>query len=215
MGTHKRSIVTCGVLILAALGCVVTNGGCRSPSRTSETATKGTQRAVQALPALALSPEFLKRAHSALLERVGSQAQLLEMRAEGRQLSFIGMIGDRLKQVDYVEQVALRPGQDGAPVGREGTSVGKIYGPDAVETTGAGPLADNLFPLAEINLHGIAQSFAVACQAVDPENGRVTQLVVRRFLPFSSGVRARIYVDSPKMSGSIDTNERGIPLKQR
>lgn len=215
VGTHKARVMSCGFFSLIALVCVAPVYGCGSRTSHSGTKTEGTPRATQPVPVIPLSPEFLKRAHSALLERVGSQAQLLEMRAKGRHLSFIAVMGDRLKQVDYVEQAALHPGQDGAPSTGEGTPVGKIYGPDAVEMSGDGPLAANLFPLAEISLHGIAQSFPVARQAVDPENGRITELVVRRFLPFSSGIRARIYVDSPKMSGSIDTNERGIPLKKR
>lgn len=79
---------------------------------------------------------------------------------------------------------------------------------------GDGPVPENLFPLKDVNIVGIAQSFSVAVHAIDPQFGRVIAVTVRRFLPFSTGVRARIYVDSPTLPGSIDTSERGIPLKQ-
>jgi hypothetical protein len=200
---------------------------CNAPSK-----TKADVRAKTPETSIELTAEFLKRAHSALLERVGSQAQLLEMRAQGRQLSFVVQSGGKFKQIDYVEHSALSgasafsgtsgstgpsssAAKSAAGETTRTTQVGKIYGPELVDTLGEGPVPENLFPLAEVQLHGIVSSFPVALSAVDPDYGRVTGLVVRRFLPFSTGIRARIYVDSPKMSGSIDTNERGIPLKKR
>jgi len=174
------------------------------------------QREPAADPAPELTDEFLKRAHSALLERVGSQAELLEMRARGRQLSYIVQLGGRLKQIDYLETASL--GQQASKVGPPGATavlpVGRILGPDEVQQLGDGPVPENLFPLKDVNITGIAQSFSVAVKAIDPQFGRVIAVNVRRFLPFSTGVRARIYVDSPTLPGSIDTSERGIPLKQ-
>lgn len=175
------------------------------------------QRARLAEPAPELTEEFLKRAHSALLERVGSQAELLEMRAQGRQLSYIVQLGGRLKQIDYVEAGSLGEARGTKPGGPGATAVspvGTILGPDEVQQVGDGPVPENLFPLKDVNIAGIAQSFSVAVHAIDPQFGRVSAVTVRRFLPFSTGVRARIYVDSPTLPGSIDTSERGIPLKQ-
>ncbi len=189
--------------------------GCRSNAKKQGSTVRSVRERVPAQTTeVELTPEFLTRAQSALLERVGSQARLLEMRAEGRSLSYVVLLGGKLKQVDYVEEVPLRSAE-----GREGalppTSVGKIYGPDVVPSSGEGPVEENLFDLKDVRLSGIARSFEVALRAVDPEHGTINEVVVRRFLPFSTAVRARIYVKSPKMSGSIDTNERGIPLKKR
>jgi hypothetical protein len=138
------------------------------------------------------------------------------MRALGRQLSYIVQLGGRLKQIDYVEATPL--GQVGPKPGAPGATavipVGRILGPDDVPQVGEGPVAENLFPLKDVNITGIAHSVSVAVKAIDPQFGRVIAVTVRRFLPFSTGVRARIYVDSPTLPGSIDTSERGIPLKQ-
>lgn len=186
-------------------------------------ATRPGQRAPASSAAGELTGEFFKRAHSALLERVGSQAELLEMRAQARELSYLVHLEGKIKQIDYVESSPLGLGAASTPVNTASgkpaatsvvTQVGQIFGPDPVEETGEGPLSENLFPLKDVSVMGIVQSFAVAIQAVDPEFGRVTAVTIRRYLPFSTAIRARIYVDSPRMSGSIDTNERGVPLKQ-
>ena len=60
--------------------------------------------------------------------------------------------------------------------------------------------------LAKLSLESLNPG---ACYGPD---GWIRELVVRRFLPFGSAVRARIYVESPRMSGSIDTTGKGIPL---
>ncbi len=193
--------------------CVST--GCRESSAPAPR-SESTSRVPAEEAKAELSVEFLKRGQSALLERIGSQARLLEIRARGRHLSYSVLMGKELKQLDYVEDVLLQPLSKGSTEhDSRSIPVGKIFGPDTMQVVGAGPLDDNLFDLKDVQLVGIAQSFPIALQAVDPIHGRVTSLVVRRFLPFSTGIRARIYVDSPTMSGSIDTNERGIPLKKR
>ncbi len=92
--------------------------------------------------------------------------------------------------------------------------VGRVYGPVEVELRGQGQVAENLFQFSDVDLNAIARSFPTAQLAVDPDDGKVERLVVRRFLPFTEGLRARVFVYSPRMSGSIDTNENGIPLKR-
>src|SRR5690606_1931508 len=106
--------------------------------------------------------------------------------------------------IDYVER-EITPGQP--PVGR-------IYGPVAVELRGQGQVAENLFQFSEVDLNAIARAFPTAQLAVDPDDGKVERLVVRRFLPFTEGLRARVFVHRTRMNGSIDTNENGIPLKR-
>jgi hypothetical protein len=106
-------------------------------------------------------------------------------------------------QLDYVE----RPTEIGQP------PIGRIYGPQPIRSLGQGDLEGNLYPYEEISLSKMARAFPIALLAVDPEDGKVARLVVRRYLPFSLRVRGRIFVDSPRMGGSIDVNEQGIPLK--
>jgi hypothetical protein len=107
-------------------------------------------------------------------------------------------------QLDYVE----RPTEVGQP------PIGRIFGPEPIPTRGQGEVKDNVFPLSEIDLPQMGKAFQVARLAIDPEDGKVSRLVIRRYLPFSSRVRARIFVESPRMGGSIDVNEKGVPLKR-
>jgi len=109
-----------------------------------------------------------------------------------------------LVQLDYFE----KPGKKGQP------PLGQIRGPVRVEVKGQGEVKDNLFPYSEVDLTAIARAFRIAVLAVDPEDGQVERLVIRRNLPFGKRVRGRIYVHSPRMSGSIDVNEEGTPLKR-
>lgn len=163
-------------------------------------------RADPTKPPVPLSAAFLSRALSALEKSLAEDTEVLEIRASGRQLSVQLAQGEtkKLEQVDYVER-EVTPGQP--PVGR-------VYGPVPVELRGQGQVTDNLFLFSEIDLNAIARSFPTAQQAVDPDDGKVERLVVRRYLPFTEGLRARVYVYSPRMSGSIDTNENGVPLKR-
>src|SRR5690606_24547422 len=102
-----------------------------------------------------------------------------------------------LIQLDYIERQA-EPGQP--PIGR-------IFGPQIVPILGQGKLEENLFPFSDIQLEKMGRSFKIASLAVDPKDGKVARLVVRRYLPFSEGIRGRIFVESPRMNGSIDVNE--------
>lgn len=169
-------------------------------------------------PLVPLSAAFLTRATTALQARLGKDAQILEIRATGRSLSVQmqarknhpasdktrAIKAGALMQLDYVE----RPTEVGQP------PIGRIFGPQPVPTRGQGDLKENLFPYEEVNLSGMARAFPIALLAVDPEDGKVARLVVRRYLPFSTRVRGRIFVDSPRMGGSIDVNEKGTPLKR-
>jgi hypothetical protein len=109
-----------------------------------------------------------------------------------------------LVQLDYTEQ----PTTDGQP------PLGKLHGPQTIPVQGQGKANDNLFPFSEVDLTAIARSFRLAELSIDPKDGKVEKLIIRRNLPFGKRVRGRIFVDSPRMSGSIDVNEKGTPLKR-
>lgn len=168
--------------------------------------------------ALPLSREFLTRALSALKSRLTPETEILEIRATGRSFSVqmrateTHPASDKKKaikpgmlvQLDYVE----RPTEVGQP------PIGRIFGPQLVPVRGEGEVEDNVFPFSDVDLPKMGKAFKVARLSVDPEDGKVTRLVVRRYLPFSTRVRARIFVHSPRMGGSIDVNEKGVPLKR-
>lgn len=91
-------------------------------------------------------------------------------------------------------------------------SQAEVKGPSVVELKGAGKLEENLFPLESVYLKAIPRLCTIAVDHVDPQDGRVSHLIVRRNLPFSQDVRFRLFVDSPRRSGLLDANRFGHPL---
>lgn len=91
-------------------------------------------------------------------------------------------------------------------------SNGEVKAPRTVELRGAGKLDENLFPIEGVYLQAIPRLCSIAVSHVDPQDGRVTQIVVRRNLPFSSDVRFRVFVASPRKNGQLDANRFGHPL---
>ncbi|GEM_PF-2231463 len=171
-------------------------------------------------PLVQVSSAFLQRGVSALEVYLTDKSRILEMRAQGTRLSIQVTApqysitnddeetplpqGTHLVQVDYIEQ----PGKEGQP------PIGKVLGPTKIAQQGEGHLKENLYRFDEINLRAMSRAFPIALLAVDPEDGKIERLVVRRYLPFSTRVRGRIFVRSPRLSGSIDVNAQGTPLKR-
>lgn len=91
-------------------------------------------------------------------------------------------------------------------------SGGKLQEPLAVELRGAGDLEQNLFPLDSVYLKGIPRLCGIAVEHVDPQDGKVDHIVLRRNFPFSHDVRFRVFVNSPRRAGQIDANRFGHPL---
>ena len=105
-----------------------------------------------------------------------------------------------LEVVEYRRALRPKPGETTSP-------------PEKSPVVGSAPLGENAYPLTDIDVTKIIGAFPLAKKAVDPTEGRLSGLVVRRFLPFHRSIRARIYVESPRMNGSMDTNGKGIPLR--
>ena len=91
-------------------------------------------------------------------------------------------------------------------------SEGKVQKPEVVELRGEGSLEENLFSLDGVYLKSIPRLAAIAVDHVDPQDGKVTQIVVRRNFPFSQDVRFRVFVESPRRDGQLDANRFGHPL---
>lgn len=179
-------------------------GACRAPDKDEpgepppiESVSEG----LAPMPRTALDPEFMLRGMLALKKRMGDETNLLELRAVPRKLSVQVKVGDSIQEFVYVET-------------EDPKTLGRIDGPRSSPLLGEGKIEDNLFPAREIDVVGIGKAFDVAKRAVDPDDGLVERVIVRRFLPFGEGVRARIYVASPRLPGSIDTNPNGVPLKR-
>jgi hypothetical protein len=154
---------------------------------------------------VALDGALLARAFRALEPHLPQPMTLLEVRATPTSVEMQLIVDQGVTALRYRENPAAPGAQLAVP-----TSV--VDPPLQVPVYGNGNLAENGFSPSEIDLSAIASAFPVAQKAVDPTDGWIRELVVRRFLPFGNAIRARIYVESPRMSGSIDTNGKGIPL---
>lgn len=152
-------------------------------------------------PKGSLDPEFLLRGMLALKKRMGAGSEILELRAVPRVLSLQALAGEGINEFLYVET-------------EDPKVAGRVEGPRISPLLGQGTLKENLFSADEVDVVGIGKAFDVARRAIDPDDGAVERVIVRRFFPFGDGVRARIYVASPRMPGSIDTNPNGVPLKR-
>jgi hypothetical protein len=152
-------------------------------------------------PERSVEPEFLLRGILTLKKQLGADLKLLEVQAVPFGISI--QLERSGKIVEYVYEERPDPSVPGA-----------VRGPEEARIEGQGELERNLFSLSEVDFDGIGKSFEVARKSVDPEDGQVERLIVRRFFPFGDGVRARVFVYSPRMPGSIDTNPSGVPLRR-
>ncbi len=188
----------CMALIPALLG-----GGCDPPPQPAPPSQQTPQIAASKR---ALSPAFITRGELALEKHLSGRL-LLEFRASPDRLSAQVRAGanvESIVQFDYVE-LAGEPGQP---------PVGNVLGPVPVPVKGSGDFEGNLFPYEEIKIDQMVKAFDFAVKAIDPLDGRVERLIVRRNLPFGKRVRGRIFVASPRLPGSIDVNEKGTILKR-
>ena len=88
----------------------------------------------------------------------------------------------------------------------------KVNEPIVVELRGSGKLKDNLFSLDGVYLKAIPRLSTLAIEHVDPQDGKVESIVIRRNLPFTRDVRFRVFVKSPRKNGQLDANRFGHPL---
>ncbi|HVR18744.1 MAG TPA: M20/M25/M40 family metallo-hydrolase, partial [Polyangiaceae bacterium] len=125
--------------------------------------------------------------------------------------------GARVLAVDVREHGAVVQAEDGARPGQivEYELVdGAIAEPRTAELRGTGDLDSNLFALSSVALGRIPELVTRATTEIDPAQGRVTRVLVRRHLPKTDAVRFRVYVDSPRVSGSVDFDHSGNPLRE-
>jgi hypothetical protein len=86
---------------------------------------------------------------------------------------------------------------------------GKVLKPISVRLAGTGKLEDNLFPLDEVALDELPRLAKEAVLELDPDNGKVDYVLVRRNLPHTMDIQIRTYIDSPAKDGYVDADERG------
>jgi hypothetical protein len=90
---------------------------------------------------------------------------------------------------------------------------GRLMPAVAVELRGSGKLEHNLFSLEAVNLATIPSLVKLAIERVDPQDGKVSEVVVRRNFPSDDSVRIRVLVKSPRRDGHLDADHTGKPLE--
>lgn len=141
----------------------------------------------------ALEPTLLEEGLRALRPYIARGSTVLDVRARAGRLIVQARMADTSTVAEYVYD-------------------GRVLGPSPTHLSGSGELEDNLFDLDDVDWKALTALFPSARSHVDPTDGLVTELIVRRFLPVSSDIRARLYVSSPRMSGHLDADSRGRAL---
>lgn len=91
---------------------------------------------------------------------------------------------------------------------------GKVSTGIPVELQGSGKLDDNLYNLDDINLDAVPELAREAVQKVDPKNGRVSYILLKRSLPFDADVQYRVFVKSPLRDGYVDADKSGKLIEE-
>jgi hypothetical protein len=143
-----------------------------------------------------LGPEPLASAKLAIDDTLGPTVKVLELRAYPDHWVIQAEDPERpgrLFQLEY------RDGRLGAPL--------------EMTLRGPGELGENLFFLSEVSLAELPTLADKARKSVDPEDGVVDYVLVRRALPFDTDVRLRVFVKSPRRDGYLDADRTGRPIE--
>jgi succinyl-diaminopimelate desuccinylase len=141
--------------------------------------------------------EPLERFVSALASRVGNRARVLAL--DLKEHGAVVQVEDRARPGSIIEHELVG---------------GAFVEPRPAELRGTGSLDANLFSLAEVALHRIPELVTRATTEVDAQQGNVTRVLIRRHLPKTDAVRFRVYVESPRLSGSVDFDQSGNTLRE-
>ncbi len=177
-------------LFATALAGALGLSGCRKP-RPTPTPEKPAGSAEERAPSL-LNAGPLQRGLVALHEKLGKPINALEL----------------LVFPDHLLIQVQDPAQPGHVLQYEYRN-GKVSKGIPVELQGNGKLADNLYTLDDIQLDAVPELARQAVQKVDPKNGRVSYMILKRNLPFDMDVQYRVFVKSPLRDGYVDADKTG------
>lgn len=195
MGKHLRSArlprhALVGCLIVGALSL-----GCRErdskSSQRSEAVSAASPSGASLYGRGGLSPLL-----SALREKAGADPSLLRLELAADRAAVQVEASGRLGQL---VQYQWRGGALSAPI--------------PIELRGKGNVAQNLFPLSALDLSNLPALVEAAVAKIDAENGKVSQVLIRRNLPQDDSIGIRVYVDSPLRSSHVDADARGKLLE--
>jgi len=183
------SVATLGTVLALVSGLSLTgcDQGAAATPRRSETVADATPGEPSALERASVA-----RWASLLRAELGSQARLLSL--DIRPERVVVQVEDD-KTPGAVLEYELKGGTLSAPV--------------RAALRGTGTLEANLFLLRTVALERVADMVSTATAKIDPADGKVERVLLRRQLPSSSEVRFRVYVESPRLSGHVDFEADG------
>lgn len=167
---------------------------CETPAQPEQEHSVVVKKHKEAARSLLQGQRFLP-ALKKVEDRVGGDAQLLELRIAASEIRVQVQNRNLPKRIDEFRY-----------------ENGEIKGPFPVELKGSGVLSKNLFPLSKVHLDELPKLLKLAVQKVDPQDGKVERIVLRRNYPLSDDVRFRIFVESPRRKGYLDATEWGHPI---
>lgn len=184
------SAIATGALALTLAGCETAPD--KAPSTRAETVAS--TASALAGPSL-LTKERLKTALSELVAKAGPDVWALRLEVHPTEIVLQARDPKNPKQV-----LQYRYRGD------------KVETPQRVELRGSAELEPNLFPLDSVDLGKIPDLVQLAIQHIDPQDGKVSYVLLRRDRPESDDIEFRVYVDSPRKSGHLDADRHGKPL---
>ncbi len=177
-------------LIAGAVAGALLASGCRKHSSTP-TRERPASSAEENVPSL-LTAGPLQRGLVALHGTLGKPIEALELLVYPDHLM---LQVQNPKRPDQVLQYEYRNG--------------KVSKGVRVELQGTGTLSDNLYTLDDIQLDAVPELAREAVQKVDPKNGRVSYMILKRNLPYDMDVQYRVFVKSPLKDGYVDADKNG------
>lgn len=190
---------TRAIFALALSGVLALSTGCEAlakKERLRPDETTRTGSASKAGPSL-LDAAAVNAAKLAIDDSLGPSVKALELRAYPDHWVLQAQDPERSGRLFQLE---YRDGRLGTPL--------------EMTLRGSGDLEENLFLLGKVAFDKLPELAEKARQEVDPEDGVVDYVLIRRALPFERDVRLRVFVKSPRRDGYLDADQRGRPIEK-
>ncbi len=191
---HRRTTSLALATVLAA--GLVFAGACGKLAEVGQKvqeARKATSsRAPEPPPVNFFEGDHAAKAVAQLAERLGAPVKALEIVIYPDSVSF--QVQDP-KKAENVDEFRVRGSE--------------LDGPRPVRLIGGGNLEENLYSTADVRFDLIPQLVKTAAEQIELEGEEVTHVIVKRNLPFSQGVRIRVFVNGTRKSGNLDADAKG------
>ncbi|HEX4953498.1 MAG TPA: hypothetical protein VF017_08905 [Thermoanaerobaculia bacterium] len=184
------------ISLVALTAALLASSACGKVAEVAQRAQEA-KRAAQPAKPKAPPVNYFEGDHAAkavaqLAEKLGAPIKALEISVYTDSVRL--QVQDPNK-LDNVDEYRVRNGVVGDPI--------------PVRLFGGGNLEENLYQASDVRFDLIPQLITRAGEEIDLEGEEITHVIVKRRLPFSRGVRIRVFVDGTRKSGSLDADSDG------